>query len=68
MIIYVSQPFPIYNWAWKPKTNLDICTFFLLVVQNNLKSYSEAAKYISWLYMCLNHFPYTTEPENLKQI
>ena len=20
MIIYLSQPFSIYNWAWKPKT------------------------------------------------
>ena len=28
MIIYLSQPFSIYNWAWKPKTNLDICTVF----------------------------------------
>ena len=44
MIIYVSQPFFIYNWAWKSKTKLDICTFFLLIEQNNLISYSEAAK------------------------
>ena len=44
MIIYLSQPFSIYNWAWKPKTNLDICTFFLLIEQNNLISYAEAAR------------------------
>ena len=24
----MSQPFSIYSWAWKPKTNLDNCTFF----------------------------------------
>ena len=44
MIIYFSQPFSGYNWAWKPKTSLDIAHFFLLIEQNNLISYSEAAK------------------------
>ena len=51
MIIYLSQPFSIYSWAWKPKTNLDICTFFLLLIeQNNLISYSEAAKALCQTY------------------
>ena len=45
MIIYLAQPFSIYNWAWKPNANLDTCFFFLLLIeQNNLISYSEAAK------------------------
>ena len=44
MIIYLFQPFSILNWACKPKANLYTCTFFLLIEQNNLISYSEAAK------------------------
>ena len=45
MIIYLFKPFSIYNWAWKPKENLYLHIFSLIELeQNNLISYSDAAK------------------------
>ena len=53
-IIYLSQLFSGYNWVWNPKTDLDVCRFFLSI-EKNLFSFLKATKALCEPVHTLDH-------------